>query len=92
MLNQDPSSKTSVLLSLKKARSQLDKVVEMVEADHYCIHIIQQTRAVRGLIKSAEKRILESHLRTCFKEGVGQKSKATADNMVEEIIKVTSQF
>jgi DNA-binding FrmR family transcriptional regulator len=34
------------LISLKKARSTLDKVITMIEQDKYCISVIQQNLAV----------------------------------------------
>lgn len=34
------------LISLKKARTLLDKIISMLENDKYCIDIIQQNLAV----------------------------------------------
>jgi DNA-binding FrmR family transcriptional regulator len=34
------------LISLKKARTSLNNIIEMVESDKYCIDIIQQNLSV----------------------------------------------
>ena len=57
--------KSKSVTSIKKAVGQLNKVLQMVQEDAYCMDILQQTRAVEGLLNSLSSNILESHLRTC---------------------------
>lgn len=78
-----------VLLNLKKAQSHLNKIVKMVEADTYCIDIMQQQLAVIGLLKSAQQMLLASHLNHCFKEAVMSDDGAKQATMVEEILQVS---
>lgn len=54
------------LIALKKARSLLDKIIEMEQNNTYCIDIVQQNLAVIGLLKSTNLNLLEGHLQCCF--------------------------
>jgi DNA-binding FrmR family transcriptional regulator len=78
----------SVLITLKKARSHIDKIIEMVEQDEYCIDIIQQLNAIDGYIDSARKSKLISHLKTCFADGMSVKSPRRKDELIDELIRV----
>ena len=89
MLREHQQAKKKVLISLKKANSHIKKIIHMVESDTYCIDIIQQILAVRGLLRSAQARILESHLKTCFRRGMEGKSKRKKEKLIQEVLKVT---
>jgi DNA-binding FrmR family transcriptional regulator len=78
----------TVLTNLKKARSHIDKIIEMVEDDTYCIDIIQQLNAIDGYIDSARKQKLVSHLKTCFADGMTAKSSSKKEELIEELIRV----
>lgn len=81
--------KQKILIGLKKAESSLKKITSMVEADNYCVDIMQQNLAVIGLLKSVHSQIMQDHLHTCFTEGIESGSKAKQKKMIEEIIKVS---
>lgn len=77
-----------IITALKKARSHLDNVIRMNENKKYCIDILQQNLAVIGLLKSANDKLLERHLNTCFKrafKGANEKRKRA---MINEILKI----
>ncbi|MEK9168217.1 MAG: metal-sensing transcriptional repressor [Patescibacteria group bacterium] len=77
-----------ILTALKKARSHLDNVIKMTEGKKYCVDILQQNLAVIGLLKSANGKLLERHLNSCFKramEGTNEKQKK---KMIVEILKI----
>ncbi|MEK7495905.1 MAG: metal-sensing transcriptional repressor [Patescibacteria group bacterium] len=77
-----------ILTALKKARSHLDNVIKMTEGKKYCVDILQQNLAVIGLLKSANGKLLERHLNSCFKramEGTNEKQKK---KMIDEILKI----
>lgn len=60
----------------------------MVEADEYCISIMQQNLAVIGLLKSAHQMLMENHLNTCFKNAAGSDNEKRKQEMIREILKV----
>ncbi len=82
--------KKDTLIGLRKARTLLDTIVEMVEDDKYCIDIMQQNLAVIGLLKKANSRLLEHHLKNCFKKAVCSDGEDVKDKMIEEILKVVN--
>jgi DNA-binding FrmR family transcriptional regulator len=64
----------------------------MIEADEYCIDIMQQNMAVLGLLKSAHQMLMENHLNTCFKKAMQTKNEKRKQEMIQEILKVTKLF
>jgi len=91
--------KQKTLINFKKAQSLITKIIKMVEADEYCIDIMQQNLAVIGLLKSAHQMLMENHLNTCFKTAMATKNDLPAgrqgkrkQEMIEEILKVTKLF
>jgi DNA-binding FrmR family transcriptional regulator len=81
-----------VLINFKKAKSLLEKIIEMTEKDEYCIDIMQQNLAVIGLLRSAHEMLMEDHLKTCFSSACESKNQTKKKKMVEEILKVSRLF
>lgn len=77
-----------VLIWLKKARTSLDKIINMLEEEKYCIDIIQQNLAVIGLLKSANLNLLEWHLNWCVKNAINAKNQNDVDEKMQELVKV----
>lgn len=76
-----------VLHRLKIARGHIDKVIDMVEKDEYCIDILTQSKAVRSQLTSADKLLLQNHLQTCVVEDI---KRGNTKKTVEEVLKVFS--
>lgn len=76
-------------LALKKAIGQLNRALDMLEKDRYCIDIIQQCNAVLGLIRSANLSMLESHLKSCGKKLASTRA-GEQEAFIKEIIRVCS--
>ncbi len=74
-----------ILHRLKIARGHLNKVIQMMEDDQYCIDVLHQSQAVQQALKEVDNLIMENHLKSCassaIKEGRG-------DEAVEEIMSV----
>lgn len=79
------------LLQLKKAQGMLKKVISMTEEDRYCIDLLQQSLAVIGLLKGANKIILENHLNCCFKTGMKSANKKRQQELIQEVLKVINK-
>ncbi|BDQ04607.1 MAG: hypothetical protein KatS3mg084_0125 [Candidatus Dojkabacteria bacterium] len=86
------TQKEKTLINFKKAQSLISKIIQMVEADEYCIDIMQQNAAVIGLLKSAHQMLMENHLNTCFKKAMETKNEKRKREMTKEILKVTKLF
>jgi DNA-binding FrmR family transcriptional regulator len=54
-MKHDQDQKTKKLIAIKKTRSLIDKIAQMVEKDEYCIDIMQQNLAAIGLMRNCTK-------------------------------------
>ena len=70
---------------LKIARGHLDKVIDMVEKDSYCIDVVHQSIAVQTALKKVDELILENHLKTCVADNI---RKGDAENAIKEVMEV----
>jgi CsoR family transcriptional regulator, copper-sensing transcriptional repressor len=84
--------KAKALIGFKKTKSLMEKIIAMVEADVYCISIMQQNLAAIGLLRSAHEMLMENHLNTCFKSAFETKNAKKQNAMTEEILKVTKLY
>ena len=60
--------KAKALISFKKTKSLIEKIIEMTNGDVYCIDIMQQNLAAIGLLRSAHEMLMENHLNIIFKK------------------------
>ena len=79
---------TKILIALKKARTHLGKVIAMVEENEYCVDILQQNLAVIGLLKSANDKLLERHLHSCFMTAMRGTDEKRKQQMIDEILRL----
>ena len=56
--------KKKALHRLKIAQGQIQGLLKMVEAENYCIDVINQSLAVKEALSSFENLMLENHLST----------------------------
>lgn len=77
-----------IIISFKKAKSSLERIIDMTEKGRYCIDIMQQNLAIIGLLKSAHHQLLDRHLNTCFKNAMASKDEAVKKRMIKEITQV----
>lgn len=59
-----------ILHRLKIARGHLNKVIQMIEEDVYCIDVLHQIQAVGSAVTETEGVILENHLKTCALDSI----------------------
>lgn len=78
--------KKNLIHRLRIVRGHMDKVIEMVEKDNYCLDIIQQTQAIESSLEKIAEVILENHLKTCVREAIAKDR--GIDDKVKEIIAV----
>jgi len=84
--------KQKTLINFKKSQSLMAKIIKMLEADEYCINIMQQNLAAIGLLKAAHQMLMEGHLNSCFKNAMATKNEKRKHDMTEEILTVTKLF
>ncbi len=80
-----------IITALKKADSHLKNVIEMVEKGEYCVDILQQNLAVIGLLKSANNKLMEGHLNTCFIGAIKGSNKKNVQKMIDELLQINKK-
>lgn len=83
-----PTKKSNILHRLKIARGHLEKIIAMVEADEYCIDVLNQSRAVQQALAKADEVLLENHLSHCVVEHIKE---GKADQAIKEVMTVFSK-
>ena len=74
-----------IIHRLKIARGHLDKVIQMVADDTYCIDVLHQMQAVESGLKETGNVVLENHLKTCVSDSI---AKGNKDEAIAEIMQV----
>ncbi|MBP7859549.1 metal-sensitive transcriptional regulator [Patescibacteria group bacterium] len=85
----DKNLETSTI-ALKKARTLISRIIKMIEEDKYCIDILQQILASKGLLNSASNKILEHHLSNCFTRGIKSSNTETKKKLINEVVEVVN--
>jgi DNA-binding FrmR family transcriptional regulator len=83
--------KKQVLNLLKTSRGQVDGIIKMLEDDRYCIDISKQILSVQALLKKANLKIIDQHIKHCVKEAF-LKGESAGDEKVEQIIKLIDKY
>ena len=81
-----------IIIALKKAKTHIEKVITMLEEKEYCIDVLQQSLAVIGLLKSANNKLLEKHLHSCFANVMKGTNEKRKKQMIEEILKISTHI
>lgn len=82
------TSKAKVIHRLKISKGHLNKVIEMVESDEYCIDIVHQLLAIQSSLKQIDSLILENHLKTCVSNSI---KRGDGKKVIDEVMKVISK-
>ena len=72
-----------ILHRLKIAQGHLKKVIQMVDADCYCIDVLHQSQAIQKALREVDNLMLENHLEKCASDAIsrGRQKEAIAEVM-----------
>lgn len=84
MLAED--EKKQLLSRLRRIEGQAGGLARMVEADKYCIDILQQMAAVQGALAQASKVLIRSHLETCVAEAFKSRKPDEQARVISELV------
>ena len=79
----------SVSTRLKRIEGQVRGVVRMVEAQRYCIDIIQQLTAARRAIDEVSLQVMKGHINHCVSQAIRKQEGA---KKVEELMQTIHRF
>jgi len=82
---RDHSYKHTLLHRLKISRGHLDKVIDMVSSDAYCIDVIHQSMAVQASLRSIDEGLINNHMQACVAEEI---KKGNTKEVINEVMKV----
>jgi DNA-binding FrmR family transcriptional regulator len=77
------------LTALRRIEGQIRGIHQMIEEKRYCMDIINQIKAAKSGLAKVESKVLEKHLRSCFKKAL---NKTEMDEKLTELIKVFKQL
>ena len=86
MIHNHNVHKQNLTHRLKIVKGHLDKVIDMIEKDRYCLDIIQQTQAVKSSLDKVTEILLENHLKTCVRDSMT--ANQGIDEKIQEVIAV----
>lgn len=79
--------KSQIIHRLKIAKGHLEKVIEMIEEDRYCIDVINQSQAVQEALRKVDEIVLKNHLQSCVIKKA-KKGKIDEKKLIDEILAV----
>ncbi len=84
MLPDDQKKK--ILARLRRIEGQAGGLIRMVDADKYCIDILQQIQAVQGALAQTSKQLLQSHMKTCVAHAFHSKKASDRERVIAEVV------
>ncbi len=85
---RDDELKKDLITRINKIEGQVRGIKQMIENDRYCVDILMQSAAVSAAISSFNRRMLDSHIRTCVKNDILNGDESSID----ELLKVLEKF
>lgn len=85
----DVNDKKPIMNLLKTARGQIDGIITMVEEDRYCVDISKQILSISGLLKKANLKVLDQHIKHCVKQAFAQ---GREEKYIKEIIDLLDKY
>lgn len=74
---------------LKTSKGQIEGILKMINNDRYCIDVSKQILAVQALLKKANLRLIDNHIRSCVKEAFKM---GTESEKIDEIIEIIDKY
>jgi DNA-binding FrmR family transcriptional regulator len=80
--------KQQLLRRLRIISGHVRGIERMVEADTYCIELLNQSRAVQQALARFDQMVLAEHLRTCVAAAISGDDVAERERVVNELMTV----
>ena len=79
--------RADVLLRLRKINGQVQGIGRMVEADRYCVDVLQQLTAVQAAIESVSKIVTRNYLARCVTDAINGGDPLIYDELMRVVFK-----
>jgi DNA-binding FrmR family transcriptional regulator len=87
MAYRPKNTQERVIHRLKIAKGHVEKIINMIENDAYCIDVLHQMQAVASGLKETGNVILENHLNSCVADAISRGDKDKAIGEIMEVFK-----
>lgn len=81
-----------LIISLKKASSNIQKVLMMFKEKRAPIDLLQMNAATLGLLRSAQRRMIQSYVEERLKDASQSKKSKLSKELLEEIITLVKSY
>lgn len=71
---------------LSRVKGQLEGIDKMIDENRYCMDIINQIRAATSALKSLEKEVMHTHIKTCVRAAIESSDPFEAQEKIQEIM------
>ena len=88
----DQSARRKVLTRLKRIAGQVEGIQRMVEADRYCVDVLNQIAAVEAALDRVGHLLLASHVETCVASAIESGKPRERKKKLDELMDVFSRF
>ena len=84
--------KRAAALRLGRIEGQVRGIARMVEADRYCIDVVNQLEAVKAALKKVEDQILTDHIAHCVERAIASGDAADQRRKVAELVELIGRM
>ena len=88
----DERQKKLVRDRLSRVQGQIGGVMKMVEADRYCVDVLNQTSAIVSAIRNVENIVLENHLNTCVADAMRSNDPDEQNEKTTEVMNIIGTY
>jgi DNA-binding FrmR family transcriptional regulator len=81
-----------VIISLKKASSNIRKTLSMVESERSLVDLLQMNAATLGLLRSAQRTIIRNSIEEKLKGASQSKKSKLSKELLEEVIGMVKSY
>ncbi len=90
MINE--AVKKDALSRLKKIEGQVRGIMKMIDAEKYCIDIINQITAAEKALDGVAKIVMKRHVESCVSNSIRQgEGQDKIDELIETVFKVSNR-
>ncbi len=83
------TDRKKVMDLLKTSKGQIEGIIRMLEEDRYCVDVSKQILSVQALLKKANLKIIDQHIKHCVKQAF---TEGRGDEKVDEIIELIDKY
>ena len=88
-VNMEHMDKEEILNLLKTSKGQINGIIKMLEDDRYCVDVSKQILSVQALLKKANLKIIDQHIKHCVKQAFAD---GNGDEKVKEVIDLIDKY